>query len=218
MHQQTIRLSRPLADVRVRAKSHGSERPADNVISEQDAQSAKEQLQRMQTQRLQQTLDAIQEAVQESEQRRQQSLNELQKIAVELALMAAEHVVFRELQHDSLGVEQLIMAAIARIGLPCAATLQLHPEDLALLRNQLGSRAVPWNEQLLTLTADAGVERGGVRLESAAGRIVFSDVATRLADIRQEWMEKVNDTQDADRRVSQDSQSLRRFPDRRETA
>ena len=70
----------------------------------------------------------------------------------------------------------------------------------------------------MTLVADASIDRGGVRLETESGRIVLSDVVSRLAEIRQQWMENINDTQTERRSVPDDVEQLRRFPDRRETA
>lgn len=218
IHRQKIRVVRRISDLHVRPKGHHRGTSTESQTAEKESQAASERNLLRQNQQIQAALESIQEAAIDYEQRRQQSLIELQKIAVELAILAAAHVVHSELERDSLGVESFVASAIARLGILEPATIRLHPADLELLNTQLGTRSAPWNEMLMTLIADAAVSRGGVRLDTNSGRVVFSDVATRLTEIRHEWMENINDAQAESRRVPNDSQSLRRFPDRRETA
>jgi len=96
--------------------------------------------------------------------------------------------------------------------------VRLNPQDLNLLQAQAAKGTVPWNSTQIQLVADASVSRGGLHLETEAGRILLSDVVSRLSEVRQQWMENIDDTQVERRRVQEDSESLRRFPDRRETA
>ena len=65
---------------------------------------------------LQETLNALQDTLEEHEQRRQDSLLELQQIAVELAVMAASHVIHAELDRETLGVENMVGNIIDQIG------------------------------------------------------------------------------------------------------
>lgn len=218
MHRHKISLTKKLSDVRLQARAPGREQMDGTGPSEQELQSLKEHEQLRQNARILAALEGIQETVNDYEQRRQQSLIDLQKVAVELAMMVASHVVYAELEKESLGVEEFIANAVGRIGILEPATIRLHPADLQLLQNQLQTRSSPWNEKLMTLVADTSIERGAVRLETNSGRVVLSDVNSRIEEIRREWMESIYDAQAEHRRAAKDSKSLRRFPDRRETA
>lgn len=178
------------------------------------------QLQQLQAenQLIQQLVEDLQRAVEELEQRRSQSLSELQQIAVELAVIAASHVVYAELERDGLGVEEFVSRAIAELPLNTSASIRLNPQDLNILQPRLASGSLPWNTNQINLLPDASISRGGLHLETESGRILLSDVVSRLSEVRQQWMENINDTQIERRRVQDDPQSLRRFPDRRETA
>ena len=145
-------------------------------------------------------------------------MSELQQIAVELAILAASHVIYAELDRESLGVEELVAKAISQLPLQEVAAIRLNPGDLQRLQTQLVEGPVPWDEKIIQLVPDATIQAGGLRLETVTGRIVLSDVESRLAEIREQWMENIDDTKIERRRVSGDAQPVRRFPDRRETA
>jgi flagellar biosynthesis/type III secretory pathway protein FliH len=95
-------------------------------------------------------------------------------------------------------------------------TASLHPADHELLRKRLTGQALPWPEGKLALQADASVARGGCRIETPEGRMLVSDISTRLSEIRRHWMEELDDAQIERRRAHDQGQPLRRFPDRRE--
>ena len=167
---------------------------------------------------LRNAMEAVREAVAELEQRRRQSLDELRTIAVELAVIAAEHVIHTAIEADAYDVEALIGSAVAHLQPDVPAAVRLHPDDLRLWRNNKQHESAAGDKSVLTFVPDENVGRGGCHLESASGWILASDVAHRLAQIRDLWMENVDDTQIERRQLTDDAQSLRRFPDRRETA
>lgn len=220
LHQQQIQFTRRPTDFVVR---NGNSRHTDitNVVdgpTEAEQRASREQELIKQNEALQETLSSLQYTLEEYENRRQDSLQELQQIAVELAVMAASHVVHSELDRDALGVESLVSSIIGKVGILKSAVVRLHPADLKSLQTALKDKTPAWNEQLISLSADANVSRGAARLETESGRIVVSDVVTRLEHIRDEWMENIDDTQAERRELSDDAKSMRRFPDRRETA
>lgn len=223
LHRQRIIFARSPVSIRLQSEFG---RPAmEAEPAKIEPQVAAAALQRKQQQQLEaenqlirQLLDDLQRAVDELEQRRSQSLSELQQIAVELAVIAASHVVYTELERDGLGVEEFISRAISELPLNTAASIRLNPQDLNILQPRLASGSLPWNASQITLLPDASISRGGLHLETEAGRILISDVASRLSEVRQQWMENIDDTTVERRRVQDDPESLRRFPDRRETA
>jgi flagellar biosynthesis/type III secretory pathway protein FliH len=163
-------------------------------------------------------LHSLGTAIEELEQRRQRSLGELQQVAVELAVAAASHLVFESIQRDAYNVENLVQQAVERMGLSGPITAYFHPADLDLLRQRLAGQPLPWNDKQLTLQPDSGVARGGCRAETPDGRMLVSDITSRLSEIRRHWMEELDDAQIERRRAPGTGESLRRFPDRRETA
>jgi flagellar assembly protein FliH len=103
----------------------------------------------------------------------EQQSGEINKsIAQDILALALE--VARKMVHQSLAVHpELIVAvinnALAHSALPAgAATIALHPQDAALVREQIGDElaASGWR-----VVEDAGMLRGGALLQTAATRI-----------------------------------------------
>ncbi len=163
-------------------------------------------------------LNNIASAVAEVEQRRQQSLEELQQVAIELSIAVASQLVFEALDRDQLGVENLVKNAISSLGLDQSCVIFLNPVDLDLLKKRLAKTPSEWNTTKIQLMADPGLARGGCRAESPDGRMVISEITSRLSEIRRHWMEELDDSQIERRRAAGEGPALRRFPDRRETA
>lgn len=218
LHRTQIQFTKPPTGFSIQAGHHLPGATAAAVPTEEELRADREQQVIEQNETIKETLASLQFAMEEFEQRRQQSMRELQQLSVELAVMAASHVVQTELQQENVGIEKLVASMIKQSGVLQTATVRLNPADLQLLRSELKNKSAAWDEQLVTLRDDASIERGGVRLDTESGRIVVSDVVTRLSQIRDEWMENIDDTQIESRSVSDDAQSMRRFPDRRETA
>jgi len=163
-------------------------------------------------------LDSIRGTLGQLDERRQQSLAEMQQVALELAVAVASHLVFETIAADQHAVEELIRQAVHNMGLDSVPTVHLHPNDLELLQQRLAREPAAWNTDQLTLRADASVARGGCRIEAADGRQMVSDISSRLSEIRRHWMEELDDSQIERRSSAGEGRALRRFPDRRETA
>lgn len=212
-----IQLTGSLVGVRVRPATLQSAKkdigPTEGQLRDQRQNQLEQELTVMKG-----VLQDLQFAMKEYETRRQTSLEELQKISVELALVAAEHVARTTIEQDNCGVDRLISSAIEKLNLLEPAKVTLHPADQQVLNHHLGKIDVPWDGKQITVTADTGMQRGSVRLDSESGRAVVSNVKLRIDEVHESWMELVNAPQDEDRRVPQDAESMRRFPERRETA
>lgn len=163
-------------------------------------------------------LESIHEAVEEFEARRKQSLEELQLLAVELAVAAASNLVAQAIDRDEYGVEQLVQEAIGRLGMEQPITISLHPEDIQLLDRRTAGESVAWREGRITLRPDAGIQRGDCRAETGDGRILIAEMSARLAEMRRHWLEGLDDAQIERRRPAGSDRGLQRFPNRRETA
>lgn len=155
--------------------------------------------------------------VTELQEQHRQSLSELQEVAVELASAAASWLVGIAIERDAFAVDDLIRKALQQLDIDQPVRVRLNPADHKLLTNLMRS---PESRDLLnkmTCVDDPALTRGSCRVESGR-RILLTDMNSRLEDIRRSWMEKLDDAQIERRGDDSDSRTLRRFPDRRETA
>lgn len=163
-------------------------------------------------------LESIGHAVAEVEERRKQSLNELQHVAIELAIAVASQLVYESISREQFGVEKLVSQIIDRMGVTGPVTVSLNPADLALLQRKMTKVSVSWNPAQVELKGDVALAQGSCRAESPDGRMLVSEVTSRLSEIRRHWMEELDDAQIERRRPDGEGPALRRFPDRREIA
>lgn len=182
------------------------------------AEAERQQRQEQQSQQLQQLLTGLANAVRELQTTRRQSLRELQHVAVELATAAASWLTQSVIDRDQLRPDQLISLAIEQLGGGEPLTLRLNPQDLELFRQLQESDAVtvPLPEDV-QLVGDAGLARGSCTAEAQNISLV-SDLETRLASVRQTWLENLDDAQTERRATDRDGWQPGRVPDRRETA
>ncbi|WP_437187018.1 FliH/SctL family protein [Planctomicrobium sp. SH668] len=164
---------------------------------------------------LQPLLETISEKLNVLDQRRHQSLAEMQQVALELAVAVASHLVFEAISSDQFGVEQLVQQAIAGMEIDGVPIVWLHPLDLELLNQRLRNSSVKWNPEKVHLRSDPSLSRGGCRVKGTDGRLQVSDISLRLSEIRRHWLEELDDTQTERRSTQEEGQKLRRFPDRR---
>ena len=157
------------------------------------------------------------ETVQELQQQQRQSLTEMQQATVELAVAAASWMTGTAIEADQFAVDDLVRLALQRLEADAPVRVHLNPQDHALLVSLL--RQTPEAELLeqIVCVENPTLARGSCRMESG-NRILVSDMETRLEEIRRLWMENLNDTQVERRGDGTHGRSLRRFPDRRETA
>lgn len=226
-----IVLTRPLRNVRLLDASTSADalRMGDE---QQKAEATERETMRREQQRLaeQQRLDAerwaemraiwegIQDQLVELESRRQQSLGELQELAIELAIEVASHVIRRELARDEYPIATFIGEAIKRLEDSRAVTVRLHPLDLkqveALREQAAGQGVVPPNVRLV---ADPSMTRGSC-IADGDDFGLLTTWEQQLADVQRLLREGLEDAQ-VERRGNETADSgMRRFPDRRETA
>lgn len=223
MPRYTIPVPHPIGEIRVRTESFGQRyepvpeppplapEPPPYVPPPQPAPPDPEEMRQL--------LAHLGELVQEHEQRRQESLGELQQLAVELAVAVASRVVHQAIDENQFGVRKLVDGLLDRLGLAEPVAIGLHPRDLELLEEHLVREPPPpeWDARLLKFVPDPGLARGSGRATSARGEIL-SEAALHLAELRRHLLEGLDDAEIERRHTSSADQRLRRFPDRRETA
>jgi hypothetical protein len=161
---------------------------------------------------------AIDEQVQEIEQRRQQSLVELRQAAVELAVSIASRFLHERIEAGEFAVEELVEQLLAKCEGSKALEIRLHPADVELLERRSQGKTVPWRSHAgYKLVADAALKRGDCRID--AGEFsVLSLIELQLSELRQHLLENLDDARIERRQTQGGNSSLRRYPDRRETA
>lgn len=169
-------------------------------------------------QRLQQMLQRLESQLAMCQSQREQSLRELQMLAVELAVAAAEQIVMRAVHAGDYDVERTVQSAVERLGMHQPLTIFLPPDDLQLLRERLLTQPDSAFLTSCELRTDPTLGPGDCRVEAADGVGVMREAAVVLSQLRELWLQELSDAQ-IERRNSPAAQAgLKRFPDRRETA
>jgi len=165
-----------------------------------------------------QILERIAEAIDELEARRSNSLEEMQRAAVELAVAVGEHLARAALEKDEYAVEDLVSEAIEKLGPGGPIRVHLHPDDLALLSRRLSARP-EWcgNDPRVELVSDPSLDRGDCVAECGE-TIMASKLDLRIEELRQTLLGALPHAQIERRRTEEADKKLRRFPERRQTA
>ncbi len=157
----------------------------------------------------------IQHQLAEFEQRRQQSMNEMRSLAVELAIAVTEKLVLEKIDESQFPFQNLIGQLVDQSPHSACLQLSLNPDDLQLLSQQI-ENSHDENKAFgnLKLTADGRLPRGRFHIDSGDNEY-FYDIAMHLAEIRRTIMENLNESEIERRAADRNAGSLRRFPDRR---
>jgi len=223
VHRVTLHLDRSPQTVCARYLADEPAKSADHPTAAADppAGSAQdvpdEPQQPVVSEELRDLLTAMEEGVHEAEQMRRQSLEEFQQLAVELAVIIAGELVFRAIDAEQFDVGGLVSAAVSRLGLDAPLTISLHPQDIQLLESQPAEEPPVWRTGTVKLRPDTSLPRGHCRATNGA-TVLLSEFSLRLEEIRDSLLEGLDDAQIERRRSAGISSTLKRFPDRRETA
>jgi flagellar biosynthesis/type III secretory pathway protein FliH len=166
---------------------------------------------------LRQMLANTAELVMELQDQHRQSLHEMQEVAVELATAATSWLTGVAIDRGEFAVDDLIRKALHQMEIDQPVRVRLNPADHDLLKNLIRDPAGRRMLENVSCFDDPELARGTCRVESGR-RIVLSDMESRMENIRRSWMEKLDDSQVERRGDGSTSRTLRRFPERRETA
>lgn len=222
--------SAPLAPVGRPAKSPPPPPPPEPAIpgptpemlarlrEELDQEAARaEERRREERAALERVMSRLTELARDLREQQRTRLEEMQQVAVELAVAVASHVVYERLEAGDYAVEELVRRAVRRLEPREAVTVYLHPDDLALMERRLGegpTLALDGDE--IRLVAEPALARGDCRAETGDLSVV-SHLEEHLEQIRQDLLRFLPEAE-VERRKSGDDRSLRRYPDRRHTA
>ncbi|MCA9087513.1 MAG: hypothetical protein KDA90_02635 [Planctomycetaceae bacterium] len=213
-----ITLPRDVANVRftggtATVTNHERQRPLNESDPELVARRQVEQQARQA-----ELLEEVRDALLELERRRQNSLSELQELAVELAATAAAELTCQLVDREQYAIDELVRRILDQLSLNSPTVLSVHPQDVPKLKALLDERSAERGDALIDIKADTNVAPGNCRLAADNGRLAISDLARRLGEIRQGWLEELKHAQTERRQTQGQDQGLQRFPDRRDTA
>jgi len=164
-----------------------------------------------------QMLAGLQLAIDDLQQQQRQSLTELQQVAIELATTAASWLTFAAIDRNQFAIDRLISRAIDELDSKSPVRIRVHPEDHRLLVSLQRSGSATVGLSGVTIVDDAALSRGSCVAENDSISMV-SDLESRLAGVRQEWLESLDDAQTERRTTDASGREIGRVPDRRETA
>ncbi|MFO0425036.1 MAG: FliH/SctL family protein [Planctomyces sp.] len=162
-------------------------------------------------------LEKVSGDLEELQKQHRQSLDELQQVAVELAISAASWLTGTAIDRGHFAVDDLIRMAIHRLEADTPVRVRLNPQDHELLKILMSESKDQELVSQFVAVDDPQQQRGSIRVESGR-RTLLSDMETRLEEIRRTWMENLDVAQIERRADGTGSRTLRRFPERRETA
>ncbi|MEZ6101312.1 MAG: FliH/SctL family protein [Pirellulaceae bacterium] len=160
----------------------------------------------------------IRDAMNDLEERRQNSLHELQVATIELAASIAGKVVGQKIENDEQQIVLLVSDALHHLTPEHNTTVRMNGDDLSLLKTQVGNTAPPWKDFCnLHFVVDTTLTRGTFRIDGEPFGLLM-DVPAMLDTLRQHLMENLEHAQIERRKTEGPDRALQRFPDRRETA
>ncbi len=188
------------------------------VAALQDAEKAQaEQAAREERERLEAVLGRLTDVARDLCAAQRGRLDEMQKVAVELAVAIASQVLYERLESGNFPIEELVRAAVKRMEPRQAVTVRLHPDDLALLERRTAEEPLfALDTEELRLVGDASLSRGDCRAETG-DVAVLANLGEFLAEVRSDLLKALPESEVERRRAGGD-RNLRRFPDRRHTA
>ena len=154
--------------------------------------------------------------VTESLDRNRHSLQELQELAIKLAVAIAGRVLREKISTGDFPFENLIQDVLARLAHEGRVTVHLNPKDEAMLRERLAGKQARWPREI-EFVGDPSLERGSCRADSEQFGII-AKLEWQLSEIQQTLLQSLEDAQIERRTTQPNDRGLRRHPDRRETA
>lgn len=222
-----IRTSRPITGVRIADSSHKTSADVihtetTEVLSDAERTAAEEARAIAEANlaaqgKTHQLVETLLETIDELEKRRSQSFSELQMAAVEIAVMVGSKIAYDKIQTDDYPVEALVNTALEKLDPQAPVTIRLHPQDQEMLNEHVDGDDINNVIQTVKFEADATLERGSCRADTADFSLVTT-IEQRTNEIRELLLQGIGDAQIERRANGASARSVRRFPDRRETA
>lgn len=165
---------------------------------------------------LKELLEDLSRQIDAMSKERAQNIGELHELAIELSLVVASHIVKRELDADSLNLNDIVIAAIEQLLPAQEITVRLNPNDIVDLENIESSFRSDLADGI-RFVQDAAIPRGGCFVEGDELGLL-STLEARLENMRDTLLQGIEYARVERRKTGGIGESLRRFPDRRKPA
>ncbi len=137
--------------------------------------------------RIEDVLGNVRAAVESIRGEQAARVQELQRVAVELALTIASRLLHERVESGDLAVEAKVRDMLSQLGADEPVTIRLNPADLALLTERLDGKPLSDDRADPRFVADPNLGRGDCQVDGRDGMLV-SDVARELEEIRDELL------------------------------
>ncbi len=191
-HQFSVRFPCPLRGVVRAEKSHPlPPQPAPPApLAQPTPQPSPEALAELERTAFQNILAGLRKAAAQVATQHESMLSEMRQAAVELAIAVAGRLLHDKVHAGEYPLEKVIRQVVDKLPVRRKVIVSMHPDDLALLRQRLGEKALESESPVLEFRADTRLTRGACKAE-AGGVTVLSDLQEQLALLRQELLEGV---------------------------
>ena len=188
---QTVRFHAPVHDVHIMA---GSPRGLQSTAPDEDEKEIEQERVKPVEQPKQQTeanslLQQISAQLVGIEELRQQQVFELQRVAVELAVAVAAHVLKKTIDANEFQLEELVQSAVEQLHLHEQTKIYVNGEDKEYLESLPQERLGVLAEQA-EIVEDPQMPRGSCRV-FAGEHGLLSRMDTRLEDLRHSLLEGI---------------------------
>jgi flagellar biosynthesis/type III secretory pathway protein FliH len=136
---------------------------------------------------IEQTLEAVRQAVADLQHEHTERLREWQKAAVELALTIATKLLYERVTADQFPVEAMIRDMAAQMHEDEIVTIRLNPADLAVLEKRLDGEPLLPGLGDPQLIPDPNLARGECRADGRSS-VSLSELPRQLTQIRDELL------------------------------
>lgn len=156
----------------------------------------------------------IAEEIEELQGRQRNSLQELQELAIEIAVDVAQRVTRTCIDRNGFGIDRLVQEVVDTLNPQETLSIQMHPDDIAGLSDAVKEHGIDGTKILFR--PNAAIHRGECRAETAT-LCLTNNIYTHLAQIRTKLLQNLENAQTERRQIADASPLLQRFPDRRAT-
>lgn len=137
----------------------------------------------------QELMASLAQAVDTLRAQRAQTPAEIAQASVELGIAIAERLLETEIAADRQRLDRIVRTALERIPSNRAVVLRAHPDDVALVRQQMENSPPDRRDDLIAFQPDGAIPRGQIKLE-ADEVFVEWDTQRALADLRNALVEE----------------------------
>ena len=137
--------------------------------------------------RIEDVLGNVRAAVQSLRAEQAARIQELRRVAVELATTIASRLLHERIESGDLPIEAKVRDMIDQLGDDEPVVIRLNPADLELLNDRLGDIPLTADRANPRFVADSNLGRGDCHVDGRESMLV-SDVARELEEIRDELL------------------------------